>query len=187
MQAYLISPERKRSKLMYTRDHPASHYGIGVLLIPRSCAAYRMIGDMLDGYRLNTVLAPLGWRLETDNIRLAHNALGIPEGNPHIGSIDPVAAAASKLGRKGGSVRSEAKTQANKHKGQGRPPGSGSLTALQREAYELRQQGLSIREIAQRMGRNPENVRQFVSRAATKLGIPGSWMAVGKKEKTNEN
>jgi RNA polymerase sigma factor (sigma-70 family) len=43
------------------------------------------------------------------------------------------------------------------------------LTPPQRQALDLRQQGLSIKEIAARMGRQPENVRQLVARARTKL------------------
>ena len=50
----------------------------------------------------------------------------------------------------------------------GRPRNTG-LTDLQRQALDLRQQGLSIREIAARMGRQSENVRQLLARAQNKI------------------
>ncbi len=84
MKTYLIAPDGKRSKLTHTTSHPASHYGMGVLLIPKSCKAYQRIGDMLDGARFNSFLVPAGWRIETDNIKSVHQSLGIPEGNPGI-------------------------------------------------------------------------------------------------------
>lgn len=56
----------------------------------------------------------------------------------------------------------------------GRPKTQG-LTPLQQRAYDLRAQGLTVREIAQHMGRQPESIRQLLARAATKLSIPGGW------------
>jgi DNA-binding CsgD family transcriptional regulator len=82
--------------------------------------------------------------------------------------LEEIAQAASIMGRKGGSAKSEAKTRANRNKGQGRKPGSGGLTELQREALSLKQQGLSTKQIGERMGRNTENVRQILARAAKK-------------------
>ena len=73
-----------------------------------------------------------------------------------------------------GSARSPKKTAAariNAKKGgypKGRPRNTG-LTALQQQAYDLRQQGLKIKEIAARMGRQPENVRQLLARAQNKI------------------
>lgn len=69
-----------------------------------------------------------------------------------------------------GSIRTPKKadsSRANGLKG-GRPKGSGELTPLQREALELRQQGLKIKEIAAKMGRQPENIRQLLGRAECK-------------------
>ena len=65
------------------------------------------------------------------------------------------------------------KARANGAKG-GRPRNTG-LTALQRQAWDLRQQGLGIKDIAAQMGRQPENVRQLLARVASKLNIPGGW------------
>jgi hypothetical protein len=84
MKTYLVSPDGKRSKLTHTTNHPASHYGIGVLLIPKSCKAYQLTGDLLDGFRFNSVLVPDGWKIETDNIKAVHQSLGIPDGNQQI-------------------------------------------------------------------------------------------------------
>ena len=73
-----------------------------------------------------------------------------------------------------GSISTPKKTAAalkNAKKGgypKGRPRNT-SLTALQQQAYDLRQQGLKIKEIAARMGRQPENVRQLLARAQNKI------------------
>jgi DNA-binding CsgD family transcriptional regulator len=158
-------------KAEITTEHNASSYGMPVVVLPEGHAL-----DAQSWVLLNYQIVSLSRAEEPMMRRWLDNLYAM------LGMAAGENVAASILGRKGGSAKSEAKTRANKNKGQGRPPGSGGLTALQREAYELRSQGLSIREIAQRMGRNPENVRQLVSRAATKLGIPGGWTAVGKKE-----
>jgi len=96
-----------------------------------------------------------------------------PNGNHAItgvaweGNITPSAAAAA-LGRSRSPRKTDA-SRANGAKG-GRPAGKSiELTPLQREAYDLRQSGLKLREIAERMGRQPENVRQLVARAETKI------------------
>lgn len=100
---------------------------------------------------------------------------------------EQLSSAASILGRKGGRAKSEAKAKAareNAKKGgwpKGRPRNT-ELTDLQRQALDLRQQGLSIREIAARMDRQPENIRQLLARAASKLSIPGGWAGIKSQE-----
>ena len=69
------------------------------------------------------------------------------------------------------SPKKAAASRENAKKGgypKGRPRSIG-LTALQQQAYDLRQQGLKIKEIAARMGRQPENVRQLLARAQNKI------------------
>lgn len=72
------------------------------------------------------------------------------------------------------SIPSEKRAAASRDNGKkggypkGRPRGN-KLTPLQRQAHELHQQGLTVREIATQMGRQPENIRQLVARAATKI------------------
>lgn len=83
-----------------------------------------------------------------------------------------------------GSHTSEKKAVASRQNARrgGRPRGSGGLTALQRQALDLRQQGLGITDIAAQMGRQPENVRQLLARAASKLSIPGGWAGIKSQE-----
>jgi DNA-binding CsgD family transcriptional regulator len=71
-----------------------------------------------------------------------------------------------------GSRTSEKKAAASRKNAQlgGRPKGSGGLTDLQRQAWDLREQGLSINEIGIRMDRQPENIRQLLARAQNKIG-----------------
>lgn len=79
-----------------------------------------------------------------------------------------------------GSQRSDAKTRAareNAKKG-GRPKGSGDLTDLQKQIYDMRVSGLKIKEIAHQTDRRPENIRQILARAAHKLGIKGGWTEI---------
>ena len=45
------------------------------------------------------------------------------------------------------------------------------LTDRQRRAFELRQQGLKLREIAKLMGLTQEPVRQLIAAARRKLGL----------------
>jgi DNA-binding CsgD family transcriptional regulator len=45
------------------------------------------------------------------------------------------------------------------------------LTPYQRQAYELRQKGHTIQEIAQIMGKTREPVRQWIAAARRKLGL----------------
>ena len=96
--------------------------------------------------------------------------------------LESVEADLSSAARALGSITTEKKRAAsriNALKG-GRPKGSGSLTALQKQVLDLRQSGLTVRQIADQLGRGPENVRQILARAARKSGIPGGWTAVGK-------
>lgn len=94
-------------------------------------------------------------------------------------SVDSARAARAQAAAALGSISTLKKTAAareNAKKGgypKGRPRNT-SLTDLQRQALDLRQQGLSIREIAARMGRQPENVRQLLARAQNKIERGGS-------------
>ena len=69
-----------------------------------------------------------------------------------------------------GSAKSPRKAESSRANGAkgGRPRNTG-LTALQRQAWDLRQQGLGIKDIAAQMGRQPENVRQLLARAQNKI------------------
>lgn len=84
--------------------------------------------------------------------------------------------AMSALGSRTSPIKAE-KSRENGARG-GRPKGSGDLTNLQRQAYNLRRQGLAIKEIALEMGKRPENIRQMLARVATKLSIPGGWTGI---------
>lgn len=79
-----------------------------------------------------------------------------------------------------GSRTSPAKSKAARENGRegGRPVGSGKMTDLQQQAYDLRRQGLTVKEIAAQMNKRPENVRQMLARVATKLNIPGGWTRI---------
>ena len=84
--------------------------------------------------------------------------------------MSPAKIAAAILG-KSRTPKKTAAARINAKKGgypKGRPRNTG-LTALQQQAYDLRQQGLKIKEIAARMGRQPENVRQLLARAQNKI------------------
>jgi len=84
--------------------------------------------------------------------------------------MSPAKIAAAILGSRT-SPKKAAAARENAKKGgwpKGRPRNTG-LTALQRQAWDLRQQGLKIKEIAARMGRQPENIRQLLARAQNKI------------------
>lgn len=94
--------------------------------------------------------------------------------------VDGISAAASALSKsKAGKPRAVQASKDNGAKG-GRPKSEG-LTPLQQRAYDLRLQGLKIKDIAQQMGRQPESIRQLLARAATKLNIPGGWTETARK------
>ena len=78
------------------------------------------------------------------------------------------------------SPKKKASSAANALKG-GRPIGSGSLTPLQKQVLDLRQSGLKIREIAEQLKRNPENIRQTLARAMRKSGMTGGWTETARK------
>jgi len=87
--------------------------------------------------------------------------------------------AAAALGRKGGSAKSEAKTRTSRANARlGGRPRSESLTPNQQQAYDLRLQGLALKDIAQAMGRQPETIRQLLGRVSTKMNIPGGWAGI---------
>lgn len=94
-----------------------------------------------------------------------------------------LSSAASALGRKGRSVNSPAQQQAARDNGKkgGRPAGDTTLTTLQQQILALRQSGLKIKEIADRLGRNPENIRQTLARAMRKSGMTGGWTETARK------
>lgn len=46
------------------------------------------------------------------------------------------------------------------------------LTPLQQQAYDLRQSGHKIHEIAKLMNRRPEQIRMWCAKARRKLGLP---------------
>lgn len=78
----------------------------------------------------------------------------------------------SELGRLGGSARSERKTWAVRQNAKlGGRPRSTELTEKQRQAFELRQAGKKIQEIADIMGTTREPVRQWIAAARRKLGL----------------
>lgn len=57
-------------KLYFRTDHPASHYGLGVLLDKQR--------QVFDGFMLNSLAASCGAWIETDNAEAICNALGLP-------------------------------------------------------------------------------------------------------------
>jgi len=84
--------------------------------------------------------------------------------------MSPAKIAAAILGKSRTPKKTDA-ARINAKKGgypKGRPRNTG-LTALQQQAYDLRQQGLGIKDIAAQMGRQPENVRQLLARAQNKI------------------
>jgi DNA-binding CsgD family transcriptional regulator len=96
--------------------------------------------------------------------------------------MSPVKSAAALLGSRT-SEKKKVASRANAKLGgypKGRPRGN-DLTPLQQQILDLRRQGLSVREIAERTERNPENVRQVLARVARKLNIPGGWAGITKE------
>lgn len=85
MRAVLIIPNsearklcaaRNRAWLAWTTDHPASHYGAGVML-------YRN-GHILDGGNFRILRNDFGVTIETDDPGKVCRALGLPIGEPGI-------------------------------------------------------------------------------------------------------
>ena len=85
MKTTLIIPEsklrgelkaRRRSKLTWTTEHSASHYGFGVLLYSN--------GDILDGFNFGGLRDTLGARIETTDPNKVCRALGVPNGESGI-------------------------------------------------------------------------------------------------------
>jgi len=88
MKAILIIPDsegrrelkvRQRSRLTWTTNHPASHYGLGVMLYSN--------GDILDGFNFRGLRDTLGARIETTDPEKVCRALGVPEGERGIEQI----------------------------------------------------------------------------------------------------
>lgn len=89
--------------------------------------------------------------------------------------------AASALSKsKAGKPKAAQASRDNGAKG-GRPAGDTTLTTLQQQILALRQSGLKIKEIADRLGRNPENIRQTLARAMRKSGMTGGWTETARK------
>lgn len=59
-----------RIKLKLRKDHSASSYGLGVLLIGR---------EILDGHSFRVLRERMNARIETDNIQAVAGALGVPK------------------------------------------------------------------------------------------------------------
>ena len=85
MKATLIIPEsearralksRKRSRLTWTTDHPASSYGLGVMMYAN--------GDILDGFNFRGLRDTLGATIETTDPEKVCRALGLPAREPGI-------------------------------------------------------------------------------------------------------
>jgi hypothetical protein len=66
----------ERIELTWTMNHPASHYGLGVLLDPDE--------DLLDGAHFRELRDTLGATIETDQPETVCGALGVPIGEPGI-------------------------------------------------------------------------------------------------------
>jgi hypothetical protein len=82
---FLIIPAEKaemlnmpeRLELTWTTNHPASHYGLGVMLDPEE--------EILDGATFRIYRDQFGSRIETDQSEKVCRALGVPIGEPGIG------------------------------------------------------------------------------------------------------
>ncbi|PJC74343.1 MAG: hypothetical protein CO012_06505 [Syntrophobacterales bacterium CG_4_8_14_3_um_filter_49_14] len=67
---------RKQSRLTWTTNHSASHYGLGVMLYST--------GDILDGFNFRGLRDTLGAYIETTDPNKVCGALGIPAGEEGI-------------------------------------------------------------------------------------------------------
>jgi len=101
----LMATERTEIKAMITRDHPASHYGAPVIVLPDGEALDYQSAIFLD-YRVESAT-------ETEKKLLEEWRRWMP----------PIDSPAATLGRKGGSVKSERKAAAARENGKkgGRP------------------------------------------------------------------
>ena|SRR3990172_5889511 len=63
---------RQRARLTWTTDHPASSYGLGVMMYAN--------GDILDGFTFRGLRDTLGARIETTDPGKVCKALGVPVG-----------------------------------------------------------------------------------------------------------
>ena len=59
-----------RFKLRWTDHHPASHYGLGVLLAPNN--------EVLDGFMFRFLRDSINARIECDDPQRVRGALGVP-------------------------------------------------------------------------------------------------------------
>lgn len=57
------------------------------------------------------------------------------------------------------------------------------LSPRQRRAWELRQSGQTLAEIASTMGATKEPIRQLIAAARYKLGLPPEWKENGTNER----
>jgi hypothetical protein len=67
---------KKVTDLEFTTEHPASHYGLGVLLLPS--------GEVLDGAAFRLLRDVQEARIETDDPAGVCGALGVPEGEAGV-------------------------------------------------------------------------------------------------------
>jgi len=146
------SGKAHRVKAEITTEHSASSYGMPVVVLEDGNLIDATSWTMLN-YQIISITKKEAPMMEKWLGNL-YNMLGI-----------------TSLGRKGGSAKSPKKAAASRKNALlgGRPKGSGSLTPLQKQALDLKQSGMTIREIAQAMDRQPENIRQLVARAENKM------------------
>ncbi|MFA5298872.1 MAG: hypothetical protein WC389_11760 [Lutibacter sp.] len=77
-------PGKYDYNLILDTNDPRSHYGMGVLRIPKSLRK-RLKIDILDGITFTKNLnGYFGWTIETDDPDKVCQALGIPTGHPGI-------------------------------------------------------------------------------------------------------
>ena len=156
-----------------------AHYEELLTSNPRTTIGFTLAADIIYAARNGAIKRSEArggdeWRTIALNLKRKYGeSLSVDEVRSEM---SPAKIAAAILG-KSRTPKKTAAAQKNARLGgwpKGRPRNTG-LTALQQQAYDLRQQGLKIKEIAARMGRQPENVRQLLARVASKLNIPGGW------------
>ena len=104
----LMEQKRRRIKASITTDHPASSYGMPVIVLDD--------GDALD---YNSAIL-LNYNVESAS--QAEMAL-LDQWRRNMPPIDPIVSSAAALGRKGGSAKTAAKQKASRENGKkgGRP------------------------------------------------------------------